>query len=296
MIYAGVDVGSMSAEAVLMQDNEILASSVIVVKPNPVESATEAMSVVLQEAGVVLEDIAYCVSTGYGREKIPFSDHDVSEISCHGKGAHWADASVRTIVDIGGQDCKVVRIDAEGDLADFIMNDKCAAGTGRFLEGIAKSFDVQVSDLGPMALRGSDPVPINSICTIFTQFDAMCLLADGRTKEDIALGVAEALALRVSKLACQVGVEDKVHVDGKLIEVKEEKVYLAFNKPTGVTCTTDLKDKDNIIDYIDYNERIFPIGRLDKMSEGLIFLTNDGDIVNKILRAGNEHHNAKGSI
>ena len=214
MIYAGVDVGSMSAEAVLMQDNEILASSVIVVKPNPVESATEAMSVVLQDAGVALEDIAYCVSTGYGREKIPFSDHDVSEISCHGKGAHWADASVRTIVYIGGQDCKVVRIDAEGDLADFIMNDKCAAGTGRFLEGIAKSFDVQVSDLGPMALRGSDPVPINSICTIFTQFDAMCLLADGRTKEDIALGVAEALALRVSKLACQVGVEDKVCMTG----------------------------------------------------------------------------------
>ncbi|MDH4007580.1 MAG: acyl-CoA dehydratase activase [Desulfuromonadales bacterium] len=231
MIFAGVDVGSMSAEAVLMKDDEILAASVIVVKPNPVESATEAMAVALAEAGLSLEQIDYCVSTGYGREKIPFSDHNVSEISCHGKGAFWADPSIGTIVDIGGQDCKVIQIDAEGDLKDFIMNDKCAAGTGRFLEGIAKSFNVQVADLGQMALNGSDPVPINSICTIFTQFDAMCFLADGRSREDIALGVAEALAQRVNKLAGQVGISGKVCMSGGV--AKNQAVVKAMEKVIG---------------------------------------------------------------
>jgi predicted CoA-substrate-specific enzyme activase len=228
MIFAGVDVGSMSAEAVLMKDNKILASTVIVVKPNPVESATLAMNAALETAGIALEDIDYCVATGYGREKIPFSDHDVSEISCHGKGAFWADPTIRTIIDIGGQDCKVIQIDEAGDLKDFIMNDKCAAGTGRFLEGIAKSFDVRVSDLGQMALNGSDAVPINSICTIFSQFDAMCFLADGRTKEDIALGVAEALAMRVNRLAGQVGIKDKVCMSGGV--AKNQAVVIAMEK------------------------------------------------------------------
>lgn len=231
MIFAGVDVGSMSAEAVLMKDGKILASTVIVVKPNPVESASLAMNAALEEAGLTLEDISYCVSTGYGREKIPFSDHNVSEISCHGKGAFWADQSIRTIIDIGGQDCKVIQIDKQGDLKDFIMNDKCAAGTGRFLEGIAKSFDVHVSDLGQMALNGSDPVPINSICTIFSQFDAMCFLADGRTMEDVALGVAEALAGRVNRLAGQVGVRDKVCMTGGV--AKNQAVVIAMQKVVG---------------------------------------------------------------
>ena len=146
----------MSAEAVLLEGNEILAAEIIVVKPNPVESATLVMEEALRQAGITLDDIGYCVSTGYGRERIPFSDHNISEISCHGKGAQWANPKVRTIIDIGGQDSKVIRVDANGDLVDFIMNDKCAAGTGRFLEGIAKTFGVRVSELGAMALSGRD--------------------------------------------------------------------------------------------------------------------------------------------
>ncbi len=228
MIFAGVDVGSMSAEAVLLKGDEVFASSTIVVKPNPVQSASLAMRLALEEANLLAEDVAFCVSTGYGREKIPFAHHNVSEISCHGRGAFRANPSVRTIVDIGGQDCKVIRIDAAGDLADFAMNDKCAAGTGRFLEGIAKTFGVHVSELGRMALGGREPVPISSICTVFTQFDVMCFLAEGRTKEDIALGVAEALATRVNRLVSKVGVTGEVCLTGGV--AKNSAVVAALEK------------------------------------------------------------------
>lgn len=214
MIFAGVDVGSMTAEAVLLNSNGILASSISMVKPSPVESATIVMNDVLEKAGLRVTDIAGCVSTGYGREKIPFASHNVSEISCHGKGAHWADASVRTVIDVGGQDCKVIRVDEEGDLADFVMNDKCAAGTGRFLEGIARTFGVHVSELGPLALRGTTPVAISSICTVFTQFDVLNLLADGASREDVALGVAATLANRVHRLVARVGAAEAVCVTG----------------------------------------------------------------------------------
>lgn len=214
MIFAGVDVGSMSAEAVLLEDNKILASSILVVKPNPVESARLAMEMVLKDTGLSLDNITFCVSTGYGREKIPFADHNLSEISCHGKGAWWVNPHIRTIIDIGGQDSKVIRIDAEGDLVDFIMNDKCAAGTGRFLEGIAKTLGLHVSDLGPLALDGVDPVPISSICTVFTQFDVMGFLASGRSREDVSLGVAAALARRAHRLVGKVGILKEVCLTG----------------------------------------------------------------------------------
>jgi predicted CoA-substrate-specific enzyme activase len=230
MIFAGVDVGSLSAEAVLIEEDEILASSIIVVKPNPVESARIVMDLVLKQSGLRKEDIAFCVSTGYGRERIPFAQHNVSEISCHGKGAFWGNPEVRTILDVGGQDCKAIRIDGSGDLVDFVMNDKCAAGTGRFLEGIAKTFGVHVSELGPMALKGVEAVPISSICTVFTQFDVMVFLADGRTREDVALGVAEALAVRANRILSKIGIEDKLCFTGGV--AKNLSVVRALEKVT----------------------------------------------------------------
>jgi len=232
MIFAGVDVGSMSAEAVLLDDAALIASSIRVVKPDPVASAAEVLEDVMQQSGVRREQIACCVSTGYGRERIPFSQHDVSEISCHGKGACWANPKVRTILDVGGQDCKAIRVDGRGDLRDFVMNDKCAAGTGRFLEGIAKTFGVHVSQLGPMALKGTDPVQISSICTVFTQFDVMVHLGEGRTVEDVALGVAQALAARVSRLVAKVGLEQSVCVTGGV--AKNAAVVRALQEVLGV--------------------------------------------------------------
>ncbi|MEW6442941.1 MAG: acyl-CoA dehydratase activase [bacterium] len=231
MIFAGVDVGSLSAEAVLLEDDNLLASETIVVKPNPVVSATLVMDSVLAQAGLKPTDVAYCVSTGYGRERIPFAQHNLSEISCHGKGAHWANPAVRTVIDVGGQDSKVIRIDSAGHLSDFIMNDKCAAGTGRFLEGIANTLGVKISELGPLALRGTDPIPISSICTVFTQFDVMCFLAEGRKREDIALGVTDALAHRINRLVNSVGVEDALCVTGGV--AKNASVLVELARVTG---------------------------------------------------------------
>jgi len=231
MIFAGVDVGSMSAEAVLLDEKGIIAYSIIVVKPNPVQSATIVMEDVLKQSGVKLEDIAFCVSTGYGRERIPFAQHNVSEISCHGKGAVWVNSKIRTIIDIGGQDCKVIRVDGDGNLVDFVMNDKCAAGTGRFLEGIAKTFGMHVSELGALALRGVNPVPINSICTVYTNFDVMCFLADGWSKEDIALGVANVLAKRLVTLINKVGLEEEICVSGGV--AKNQGVVRALEQAIG---------------------------------------------------------------
>ena len=231
MIFAGVDVGSMSAEAVLMEDDRIVAHSVIVVKPNPIVSATLVMDSVLETSNLVQGDIVFCVSTGYGRERIPFAGHNVSEISCHGKGAFWANPTIRTIIDIGGQDSKIIRVDGEGDLKDFVMNDKCAAGTGRFLEGIAKILGVHVSELGPLSLKGESPVPISSICTVFTQFDVMCFLAEGRTREDVGLGVSEALAVRINRLVNKVGIEDRVCITGGV--AKNPAVVKALEKVLG---------------------------------------------------------------
>ncbi len=231
MIFAGVDVGSMSAEAVLLKDDEMIASSIIVVKPNPVDSATTVMDTVLEEANLRLKDITFCVSTGYGRERIPFAQHNISEISCHGKGARWANPRVHTIIDVGGQDCKAIRVDEAGDLKDFVMNDKCAAGTGRFLEGIAKTFGVPVSELGQMALEGDDPVPISSICTVFTQFDVMVHLGEGQSMQNVALGVAETLATRVNRLVAKVGIEDEVCVTGGV--AKNAAVVKALERVIG---------------------------------------------------------------
>ncbi len=231
MIFAGVDVGSLSAEAVLLEEGEMLSYDIIVVKPDPVLSATLVMDSVLKQAGLKKDDVAFCVSTGYGRERIPFAQHNLSEISCHGRGAHWANAEVRTIIDVGGQDSKVIRIDEEGHLEDFIMNDKCAAGTGRFLEGIASTLRVDMSELGPLALGGDDPIPISSICTVFTEFDVMCFLAEGRRREDIALGVTDALAHRINRLVNSVGVRDALCVTGGV--AKNASVVEQLREVTG---------------------------------------------------------------
>jgi predicted CoA-substrate-specific enzyme activase len=232
MIFAGVDVGSLSAEAVLMNESSgILAYKIIVVKPNPVTSATLVMDSVLEQQGLAYDDISFCVSTGYGRERLPFANHNISEISCHGKGAHWVDPSIRTIIDVGGQDCKVIRIDSDGHLKDFVMNDKCAAGTGRFLEGIAKTLEVDINDLGDLSLGGTDPVHVSSICTVFTQFDVLCLLAEGRKQGDIGLGVAEALASRVMRLVNRVGIEETLCITGGV--AKNKAVVKSLEKVTG---------------------------------------------------------------
>jgi predicted CoA-substrate-specific enzyme activase len=214
MFIAGCDVGSLSGEAVIMKDDSIIAYEIMRVRPRPEQTAHEAMAKALSKADLTLEDIDYCVSTGYGREKIPFANSSISEISCHGRGAHWANPDIRTVVDIGGQDCKVIRVDKFGYMADFTMNDKCAAGTGRFLEGMAKVLGVTLDELGPISFDSKSPIGITKTCTVLAQFDVMCLLNDGKDRSDIAAGIGRAMAERISKMAKRVGVRKEVTITG----------------------------------------------------------------------------------
>ena len=214
MIVAGCDVGSLSAEAVIMNSGEIISAEIIRVRPRPEQSATDVMDAALQKAGLGYNDIAYCVSTGYGRERIPFANNNISEISCHGKGAQWLVPSVRTVIDVGGQDCKAVRVDGSGKLVNFVMNDKCAAGTGRFLEFMAKVLGVNIEDLGPLALNSEEKVTVTNVCSIFAESEVLHYVYEGKKSADIASGINRSMAERVNSLVKRVGIEKDICITG----------------------------------------------------------------------------------
>ena len=214
MIVAGCDVGSLTAEAVIMDNGPILGSEIIRVRPRAEQSAGDVMDKLLARLELTYEDIEYCVSTGYGRETIPFAADNVSEISCHGMGAHWLVPSVRTVIDVGGQDCKAIRIDEQGLLEDFVMNDKCAAGTGRSLELMAEALGVDITELGPLSLEAESPAVITSQCSIFAETEILHYLCEEKSIADIAAGISEAMARRVKMLVGKVGVKEDIGITG----------------------------------------------------------------------------------
>ena len=214
MIVAGCDVGSLSAEAVIMSDGAIVAFDIIRVRPRPEQSASEVMDRALSKADLTYADLEFCVSTGYGRERIPCAGSNVSEISCHGKGAQWLIPSVRTVLDVGGQDCKVIKVDENGRLVSFVMNDKCAAGTGRFLEFMAKVLGVGIEDLGPLTLDSQNAAAITNMCSIYAESEVLHYVYEGKDRADIAAGISQAMAERVNSLVRRVGVEEDISITG----------------------------------------------------------------------------------
>ncbi|GAB4344413.1 MAG: acyl-CoA dehydratase activase [Candidatus Abyssubacteria bacterium] len=214
MIVAGCDVGSLTAEAVIMNNGTLLASEIIRVRPTAEQSARDVMDRVLSQLGMSYGDIDYCVSTGYGRETIPFANDNISEISCHGRGAQWLVPSIRTVIDIGGQDCKAIRVDNGGLLEDFVMNDKCAAGTGRSLELMAEALGVDISELGPLSLEAGSPVVITNQCSIFAEMEILHYMCEERSIADIAAGINESMARRVKMLVGRVGIKSDVGMTG----------------------------------------------------------------------------------
>ena len=214
-LFAGVDVGSLTAEALVMdEDGEIRASQIIRVRPRPQQSAQEAFDKALASAGLMEDQVDLCFSTGYGRDAISFSVKNISEISCHGRGAHFLLPKIRTVIDVGGQDCKVIKVDSYGYLEDFAMNDKCAAGTGRFLEMMAKTLGVDISDLGPLAMTSKKPLSLSSTCTIFAEIEVMQLLYAKKKPKHIAAGVHAALVRRIKSLIGRVGLVKEVCMTG----------------------------------------------------------------------------------
>ncbi len=231
MIVAGCDVGSLTAKAVIM-NGSILGHAVIKAKSKPEESAAEVMDLALKDAGLKMEDISFCVGTGYGRNKIPFVNLAVSEIACHGKGAQWIMPSVRTVIDIGGQDCKAMRMDKDGNVLKFTTNDKCAAGTGRFLEVMAKLLGVSLDELGTISENAKDPLSLSSTCTVWVQAEVVHHLNSQKPVADIAAAINRAMAIRVAILANQIRAEKDICMSGGV--AKNKGVVSQLEKDLGM--------------------------------------------------------------
>jgi (R)-2-hydroxyacyl-CoA dehydratese activating ATPase len=215
MITAGVDVGSLSTKAIIMDDGEVVASAIILTMPDSEASARMVMDKALQQAKLSLSDMQYIVGTGYGRVNIPFANGTVTEISCHAKGAQAQNANVRTILDMGGQDCKAIRCDRMGRVVNFVMNDKCAAGTGRFLERIAAVINCPLDQIGSLSLQGvNKDLPISTTCAVFAEADILKLIRNGKEINDILAGAFDSLVRRIQGLLGRVGVEYALCISG----------------------------------------------------------------------------------
>ena len=213
-IVAGCDVGSLTSKAVIMKNGKIIGSHIIKSKPRPKDSADAALKGALDAAGVSKEDIKYCIGTGYGREKIEFVDEVVSEIKCHGRGARWMLPTAETVIDIGGQDCKTMKLDKDGNAGRFSANDKCASGTGRFLEVMAKVLNVGIDELGKLSAKAKDPITLASTCTVWAQADVIKYINSGVPIEDIGAGINTAMAGRVAILVNAVKPEGDIFMTG----------------------------------------------------------------------------------
>jgi predicted CoA-substrate-specific enzyme activase len=214
MLVAGCDVGARTAKAAVMEDGSMLAFDIVPARPRAVQSAADVMDGLLGRIGLAYGDIDFCVSTGYGRKLIPFAHANVSEISCHGRGAHWLAPSLRTIIDGGGQDCKVIRVNAEGAAVGFRMNRKCAAGTGRALEIMAEALGIDVSELGPLSLEAAKPIVMQNPCCVLAEMDIRYMVLAGRDSADIAAGINDITARWLLHLARNIGVEKDVGLTG----------------------------------------------------------------------------------
>jgi predicted CoA-substrate-specific enzyme activase len=215
MYVAGVDVGSTQTKAVILDmHRRIVARALIKTGAHIVKAAERAFQAALQEAGLHPDEVVYVVGTGYGRYKVTFGHMQVTEISCHAKGAVFVFPGTRTVLDMRGQDTKAIRVDARGEVLDFCMNDKCAAGTGRFLEAAAEVMGLTLDEIGPISLQSERPVKMTNVCTVFVESEILSHLAWGRRREDILRGVHHSIATRAVGLLRRVGIEDEVTFTG----------------------------------------------------------------------------------
>lgn len=216
IITAGVDVGSVSSQTVIMTDGELFAYSNMRTGSDSPNSAIKAMNWALDGTGMILESLQYTVGTGYGRVNVPFAKRAITEISCHGRGANFMyGPTVRTVLDMGGQDCKAIHIDEKGKVTNFLMNDKCAAGTGRGMEVFADLLGVSINEIGELSLKvEEEPPPVSSTCVVFAKSEASGLLRGGWPKEKVIAAYTAAMAHRVATLLERIGMEPDFAITG----------------------------------------------------------------------------------
>ncbi len=215
-VTAGIDVGSVSSQAVVMCDGELYGYSSMRTGNNSPDSATNAINAVLEKSGMALDNIHFVVGTGYGRVNVPFSHRAITEIACHARGANYmGGSSIRTILDMGGQDCKAIHCDEKGKVTNFLMNDKCAAGTGRGMEVIADLMQIPIAEIGPRSFDvDQEPAAVSSICVVFAKSEALGLLKAGWSKNKVVAAYCQAMAERVVSLLERIGVEKEFFITG----------------------------------------------------------------------------------
>lgn len=209
-MYAGVDIGSLVTKAVILRNDNIISHSIIDSRSDPEEAAKRSLEDALRKAGLKRNKIAFIVATGYGRVAFEDADKTVTELSCHARGAHFLHPATQTVIDIGGQDSKVMRINKDGNMVDFAMNDKCAAGTGRFLEVMSHALEIPLEELGDFSLTSTNPLRLSSTCTVFAETEVISLLAAKQKKENIAAGLHSAIARRVGNMVKSSNIENDV--------------------------------------------------------------------------------------
>ena len=209
VVTTGVDVGAVSSKAAIMVDGELYAYSIMRTGASSPDSANKAVNWALEGTEMKLDDVQYVVGTGYGRVNVPFANKAITEITCHARGANYIwGPTVRTILDMGGQDCKASRCDDKGKVTAFLMNDKCAAGTGRGIEVIADLLSVPIEKVGPMSLKvEKEPEPVSSTCVVFAKSEAMGLLRKRWPREKVLAAYCSAMASRIAELLRRVGME-----------------------------------------------------------------------------------------
>lgn len=232
MITAGCDIGSLTAKAVILDSDTIAASAVIRSRPQPEDSAVDVMRKALEKAGLEQHRVERCFGTGYGRNRIPFADDVESEILCHGTGAIWLLPSVRMVIDVGGQDAKAIRMDDKGNILRYVYNDKCASGTGRFLEIMANALDIDFEEMGTPAYRSSTPVGISNQCVVFAETEIISLVNAGRDIPDIVSGLHRAMAHRIASLARGIDPEEDITMTGGV--AKNEGMFSALQEAIGL--------------------------------------------------------------
>ncbi|OHD67803.1 MAG: 2-hydroxyglutaryl-CoA dehydratase [Spirochaetes bacterium RBG_16_49_21] len=231
MIVAGIDVGSTTTKVVVLKagdTKEILGKNIIQTGFNHAETIEESLSLALRSARIDKKDITYIIGTGYGRNNVAFADKKVTEIACHGHGAHFYFPNARTIIDIGGQDSKIIKLDNTGRIIDFAMNEKCAAGTGRFLEVMAKVLQVELDQMGELSNAATTGITISSMCTVFAESEVISKISQGYRREDIINGLHGAVSDRVIPLGKRLGINNDIIMTGGV--AKNKGIISSFEK------------------------------------------------------------------
>lgn len=236
-VWVGIDIGSLSSKALLLSEEGVVSYSIMKTGSNTQRVSKECLKEALLKVGFDENDILRVVATGYGRIRVPFKAKKVTEITCHARGSYFLFPRTRTVIDIGGQDSKVITIDDRGRVTDFVMNDKCAAGTGRFLEVMANALEVELSEMGRKSLKGKKGVSITSMCTVFAESEVISLIAEGHEVEEILKGLHHSIAQRIFRMTKRLRIREEITFSGGvaknegIVEALKELFGMAINLP-----------------------------------------------------------------